>query len=48
VERHKPGEPQKIVRLWIALDHHNLPVKLENVRPKYTMTFELEKIDGLD
>ena len=47
IERHKENEPEKIVRLWLAIGHQYIPVRFDNVRPKYTMTFVLEKADGL-
>jgi len=48
IERHKEGSPDKILRMWLATDRNHLPVKIENVRPKYKMTFTLEKADGLE
>ena len=47
IERQKEGNPDKILRMWLATDRNHLPVKIENVRPKYKMTFTLEKAQGL-
>jgi hypothetical protein len=47
VERQKKGEKKKILRIWLAIDRKYLPVKIENVRPNYTMTFTLEKAEGI-
>lgn len=47
IERQKEGEPQKILRMWLATDKQYLPVVIENVRPSYKMTFTLEKSEGL-
>ncbi len=48
IKRQVKGEAKKVLHMWLAMDHNYIPVKLENVRPKYTMTFTLEKADGLD
>ena len=48
VERQKEGNPDKILRMWLATDRNHVPVKIENVRPKYKMTFTLEKAEGLE
>ena len=48
IERQKEGSPDKILRMWLATERQYLPVKIENVRPKYKMTFTLEKADGLE
>ena len=48
IERQKEGNPEKILRMWLATDQNHLPVKIENVRPKYKMTFTLEKAEGLE
>ncbi len=48
IERQKEGSPDKILRMWLATERHYVPVKIENVRPKYKMTFTLEKIEGLE
>jgi hypothetical protein len=48
IERQKEGSPDKILRMWLATDRNHLPVKIENVRPKYKMTFTLEKAEGLE
>jgi hypothetical protein len=47
VERQKKGETKKILRIWLAIDRNYLPVKIENVRPNYTMTFTLQKAEGI-
>jgi hypothetical protein len=47
IERQKEGNPEKILRMWLATDRNYLPVIIENVRPKYIMTFTLEKAEGL-
>ena len=48
IERQKEGSPDKILRMWLATEHNYLPVIIENVRPKYKMTFTLEKAEGLE
>jgi len=48
IERQKKGSPDKILRMWLATERHYVPVKIENVRPKYKMTFTLEKAEGLE
>jgi hypothetical protein len=48
IERQKEGNPEKILRMWLATDRNHVPVKIENVRPKYKMTFTLEKAEGLE
>ena len=48
IERQKEGSPDKILRMWLATDYSNIPVIIENIRPKYKMTFTLEKADGLE
>ena len=47
VERQKEGSPDKILRMWLAISHNYIPVVIENIRPKYKMTFTLEKAEGL-
>ena len=47
IERQKEGNPEKILRMWLATERNYLPVIIENVRPKYKMTFTLEKAEGL-
>lgn len=47
IERQKEGSPDKILRMWLAIDHSYIPVVIKNIRPKYKMTFTLEKADGL-
>jgi hypothetical protein len=47
IERQKEGSPDKLLRMWLAIDKNHVPVKIENVRPKYKMTFTLEKAEGL-
>ena len=47
IERRDNDDPEKILRLWLAVDRNHVPVKLENVRPNYKMTFTLEKAEGL-
>ena len=47
IERQDKNKPEKILRLWLAVDRNYVPVTLENVRPKYKMTFTLEKAAGL-
>ncbi|NOY16607.1 MAG: DUF3108 domain-containing protein [Gammaproteobacteria bacterium] len=47
IERQKEGSPDKILRMWLATDYSYIPVVIENIRPKYTMTFRLEKANGL-
>ena len=48
IERQKEGSPNKILRMWLATDRNYVPVKIENIRPKYKMTFTLEKAEGLE
>ena len=47
IERQDKNNPEKILRLWLAVDRNYVPVTLENVRPNYKMTFTLEKAEGL-
>ena len=47
IERKDQDNPEKIFAMWLAVDRSYLPVKLENIRPKYKMTFTLEKAEGL-
>jgi hypothetical protein len=47
VERQKEDNPDKVLRIWLAVDRNHVPVKLENVRPNYKMTFTLEKAEGI-
>ena len=47
IERQKKGNPEKILRMWLATEHSYIPVVIENVRPNYKMTFTLEKAEGL-
>ncbi len=47
IERKDENNPEKILRMWLATERQHIPVKIENIRPKYKMTFTLEKADGL-
>ena len=47
IERRDKDNPEKIFAMWLAVERNYIPVRLENIRPKYKMTFTLEKAEGL-